>query len=131
MNRTIGTLAAVVALTLAACGSGTSDTTTTIPTTTTTDTRGWSDEAFRDLMTYCQATGAFASCAVTHSALQIGLALAGILAGVGLVAILTGGGLIWASKEDKEDTATDVQAPDTIPENLIRDQELAKAISKD
>ena len=56
MNRTIATLTAVVALTLAACGSGTSDTTTTIPTTTTTvDTRGWSDEAFRDLMTYCQA----------------------------------------------------------------------------
>ena len=47
------TLTAVVALTLAACGSGT---TTTIPTTTTTvDTRGWSDEAFRDLMAYCQA----------------------------------------------------------------------------
>jgi len=57
------TLAAVVALTLAACGSGTSDTTTTIPTTTTTaDTRGWSDEAFRDLMAYCQATG-FGACA--------------------------------------------------------------------
>jgi len=64
VNRTLGTLAAVVALTLAACGSGTSDTTTTIPTTTTTaDTRGWSDEAFRDLMTYCQATGAFGTCA--------------------------------------------------------------------
>jgi len=64
VNRTIATLTAVVVLTLAACGSGTSDTTTTIPTTTTTvDTRGWSDEAFRDLMTYCQAAGAFASCA--------------------------------------------------------------------
>ena len=48
-SRTIGTLAAVVALTLAACGSGTSDT------TTTEDTRGWSDEAFRDVMAYCQA----------------------------------------------------------------------------
>jgi hypothetical protein len=44
---------------------------------------------------------------VTHSALQMGLALAAILAGVGLVAILTGGGLIWASK-DKEDTVKDV-----------------------
>ena len=58
MNRTIATLTAVVVLTLAACGSGTSDTTTTIPTTTTTvDTRGWSDEAFRDVMAYCQAAG--------------------------------------------------------------------------
>ena len=68
---------------------------------------------------------------VTHSALQMGLALAGILAGVGLVAILTGGGLIWASKDDEEDTGEDVQAPDTIPENLIRDHGLAKPISKD
>jgi len=50
------TLVAVVALTLAACGSGTSDT------TTTEDTRGWSDEAFRDLMTYCQAAE-FPNCA--------------------------------------------------------------------
>ena len=57
MSRTIGTLAAVVALTLAACGSGTAST------TTTEDTRGWSDEAFRDVMTYCQATGAFGICA--------------------------------------------------------------------
>ena len=36
------TLTAVVALTLVACTSNTAD------------TRGWSDEAFRDLMTYCQ-----------------------------------------------------------------------------
>jgi len=41
VNRTIVTLTAVVALTLAAC--------------TTEDTRGWSDEAFRDLTGYCQA----------------------------------------------------------------------------
>ena len=51
MSRTIATLAAVVALTLAACGSGTSDT------TTTEDTRGWSEEAFRDVMAFCQASG--------------------------------------------------------------------------
>ena len=37
------TLTAVVALTLAACGSN------------TTETRGWSDETFGDLMIYCQA----------------------------------------------------------------------------
>ena len=57
MNRTIATLAAVVALTLAACGSGTSDT------TTTEDTRGWSEEAFRDVMGYCRATDYTGSCA--------------------------------------------------------------------
>jgi len=57
VNRTIATLAAVVALTLAACSSG------TIPTTTTTDTRGWSDEAFRDVMAYCQAANYSRSCA--------------------------------------------------------------------
>jgi len=57
VNRTIGTLAAVVALTLAACGSGTAST------TTTEDTRGWSDEAFRDLMTYCQAETSGDGCA--------------------------------------------------------------------
>jgi len=54
VNRTIATLTAVVALTLAACTSNT--------TTTTTDTRGWSDEAFRDVMAYCQATD-YRSCA--------------------------------------------------------------------
>ena len=57
MNRTIATLTAVVALTLAACGSGTSDT------TTTEDTRGWSDEAFRDVMAFCQAADSLGSCA--------------------------------------------------------------------
>ena len=57
MSRTIATLTAVVALTLAACGSGTSDT------TTTEDTRGWSDEAFRDVMAYCQAADSPGSCA--------------------------------------------------------------------
>ena len=66
---------------------------------------------------------------VTHSALQMGLALAGILAGIGLVVILTGGGLIWASNDNK-DTAKDVQAPDTIPENLNADWQLVKTFSK-
>ena len=58
---------------------------------------------------------------VTHSALQMGLALAGILAGIGLVAILTGGGLIWVS-EDEKDTAKDVRIPDTVPEYFYPDQ---------
>jgi hypothetical protein len=37
---------------------------------------------------------------VTHSTLQMGLALAGILAGLGLLALLAGVGLVWASKGD-------------------------------
>ncbi len=40
---------------------------------------------------------------VTHSALQIGLAIAGILAGLGLVFALTGGGLVWASRSGSFD----------------------------
>ena len=35
---------------------------------------------------------------VTHSALQLGLGLSGVLAGVGLTTILLGLGLIWAAK---------------------------------
>ena len=37
---------------------------------------------------------------VTHSALQLGLALAGLFAGVGLTLIAGGAGLVWASKTD-------------------------------
>ena len=35
---------------------------------------------------------------VTHSALQMGLGLAGLFAGVGFIALLAGFGLVWASK---------------------------------
>ncbi len=56
---------------------------------------------------------------LTHSALQIGLALAGLLAGVGVLAMLTGGGLIWATKEKK--TLKSPRVPDTIPEYLLED----------
>jgi len=41
---------------------------------------------------------------VTHSALQLGLAIAGILAGLGLVFGLAGGGLVWASKSGTFDS---------------------------
>jgi hypothetical protein len=47
---------------------------------------------------------------VTHSTLQMGLALAGLFAGVGLVFMLTGGGLIWAGRGKQ------VIVPDTVPE---------------
>jgi hypothetical protein len=39
---------------------------------------------------------------VTHSALKLAMALAGLFAGVGLVSILTGGGLVWAAGSKKE-----------------------------
>ena len=47
---------------------------------------------------------------VTHSTLQMGLALAGLFAGLGLVFMLTGGGLIWAGRGKQ------VIVPDTVPE---------------
>ena len=40
---------------------------------------------------------------VTHSALQMGLAIAALFAAVGLVTLLAGGGLVWASKKEQED----------------------------
>ena len=38
---------------------------------------------------------------VTHSALQLGLAIAGTLAAIGLTAIVAGLGLVWATREEK------------------------------
>jgi hypothetical protein len=47
---------------------------------------------------------------VTHSALQMGLAIAGILAGVGFTALVAGGGLVWAGRAKPELTATPIAA---------------------
>jgi len=47
---------------------------------------------------------------VTHSTLQLGLAVAGLFAAIGLVLMATGGGLIWAGRGKQ------VQIPDTVPE---------------
>ena len=49
---------------------------------------------------------------VTHSTLQMGLALSGLMAGLGLTFMLTGGGMIWATKGK-------VQVPDLVPQELI------------
>ncbi len=38
---------------------------------------------------------------VTHSALQLGLAIAGTLAAIGLTVLVAGLGLVWATKEEK------------------------------
>lgn len=53
---------------------------------------------------------------VTHSALQLGLAMAGLFAGLGLVFMATGGGLIWAGR------GKDVRIPDTVPESFVTEQ---------
>jgi hypothetical protein len=52
---------------------------------------------------------------VTHSTLQLGLALAGLLAGLGLVLMVTGGGLVWASR------SKDTVIPDTVPDAFVTD----------
>lgn len=50
---------------------------------------------------------------ITHSALQVGLAVAAIYAGVGFIALISGAGLIWASRAKDKDVF-----PDTVPEEM-------------
>jgi hypothetical protein len=54
---------------------------------------------------------------VTHSALQLGLAMAALFAGLGLVFIVAGGGLVWASRGSK-----DMVIPDTVPESFVTER---------
>lgn len=54
---------------------------------------------------------------VTHSTLQMGLALAGLFAGVGATLMLSGAGLAWATRAKDE---SDV--PDTVPEAFVTDR---------
>ena len=49
---------------------------------------------------------------VTHSALQMGLALAGILAGIGFLAIVLGLGLAWSTKAKLEPVTDTILVPD-------------------
>ncbi len=48
---------------------------------------------------------------VTHSALQMGLAISGILAGIGLTLMLAGGGLFWVGSSRKEAAFDAITAP--------------------
>lgn len=59
---------------------------------------------------------------VTHSTLQMGLALAGLFAGLGLVFMLTGGGLIWVARGDRKNVV-----PNTVPESFITESTLEPA----
>ncbi len=54
--------------------------------------------------------------AVTHSTLQMGLALSGLFAGLGLTLMLAGGGLVWATR------GKDVTIPDVLPEALLKER---------
>lgn len=54
---------------------------------------------------------------VTHSTLQMGLGLSGLLAGVGATFVLLGGGLVWATREREDDMLLEV--PDTVPTDLM------------
>jgi hypothetical protein len=54
---------------------------------------------------------------VTHSTLQMGLGLAGLLAGLGVTFMLLGGGLVWVARS-KEETMK-VRVPDTIPQAMV------------
>ncbi len=54
---------------------------------------------------------------VTHSTLQMGLALSGLFVGLGLTLMLTGTGLVWSMRaKDEEET---LEVPDTIPDALL------------
>ena len=52
---------------------------------------------------------------VTHSALQMGLALSGLLAGLGLVFMLLGTGLVWVGRSKLEQATTVLTQPRREP----------------
>ena len=53
---------------------------------------------------------------VTHSALQMGLALAGLFAGVGATTLLAGAGIVWATNgKDEFDTFVEKAAAQPVP----------------
>jgi hypothetical protein len=63
---------------------------------------------------------------VTHSTLQMGLGLAGLLAGLGVTFMLTGGGLAWAVRAKKNED--DVEVPDTVPEAMVDEQQVGELV---
>jgi hypothetical protein len=56
---------------------------------------------------------------VTHSALQLGLGLAGVFAALGLFALVAGGGLIWTSREKEFENIAGiaVETPESVKVN--------------
>jgi len=60
---------------------------------------------------------------VTHSTLQLGLAVAGLFGALGATFLLTGVGVVWASKAKERETEEIVEIPDTVPDDLDKGRE--------
>lgn len=56
--------------------------------------------------------------AVTHSTLQLGLGVAGVILGIGLTVMLAGGGLFWAGQEPKMKDQPEI-THERIPETPV------------
>jgi hypothetical protein len=56
--------------------------------------------------------------AATHSSLQLGLGVAGLLAGLGVVCTVMGAAFIWETRRRAKAEAV----PDTIPEAMLEDR---------
>jgi hypothetical protein len=67
---------------------------------------------------------------VTFSALQMGLAISGVLAGLGLTFLLTGVGVVWASKTKNPEVGDIVvgpeklEIPDSVPETFPEERKV-------
>ena len=62
---------------------------------------------------------------VTHSTLQMGLAMAALFAGLGLTLMLAGAGTIWATSGSRDELAV----PDRIPDALLEDGKVPEPIA--
>lgn len=65
---------------------------------------------------------------VTHSTLQMGLAMAGLFAGIGVMFVLTGAGLMWAGRPGRKEDG-DTQLPEnlTVDDIVGHERELTSA----
>ena len=62
---------------------------------------------------------------VTHSTLQMGLALSALFAGLGATLMLSGGFIAWATRaKDAKIAGKEVKIPDSVPDALVKDQKV-------
>lgn len=64
---------------------------------------------------------------VTHSTLQMGLALAALFAALGATLVVTGSGLVWSVRAKVESDTEEI--PDVIPDALLRDRPMEASIA--